>query len=316
MIGAEVKNQLKKNLLDDMFTTQAQRDDAKREKIIDIKISDIDDFPNHPFKVLVNDDMKTMINSIKQYGVLSPALVREKANGRYEMISGHRRKFASDCAELETIPCVVRNLTDDEATILMIDSNLSQREKILPSERAFAYKMKLEAMTHQGVSKIQSTTSRPLVDKLKTADIIGKENDESGRQVQRYIRLTYLDSKLLDMVDEGTIAFRPAVELSYLTQEEQKVVLDSIAFNQSTPSLEQAIKLKKLSQDRELDVDTIKNILGEMKPNQIQKIGFDKRKLQSVLPKNLDDNKIEDYVLKSIKYYTEYLRNKSRDDSR
>lgn len=313
MIGAEVKNQLKKNLLDDMFTTQAQRDDAKREKIIDIKISDIDDFPNHPFKVLVNDDMKTMINSIKQYGVLSPALVREKANGRYEMISGHRRKFASDCAELATIPCVVRNLTDDEATILMIDSNLSQREKILPSERAFAYRMKLEAMTHQGVSKIQSTTSRPLVDKLKTADIIGKENDESGRQVQRYIRLTYLDSKLLDMVDEGTIAFRPAVELSYLTQEEQKVVLDSIAFNQSTPSLEQAIKLKKLSQDGELDVDTIKNILGEMKPNQIQKIGFDKRKLQSVLPKNLDDSKIEDYVLKSIKYYTEYLRNKSRD---
>lgn len=310
MIKEELKNQLKKNLLDDMFTTQEQRDDAKREKVIDIKITDIDDFPKHPFKVLANEDMKNMIASVKEYGVLSPALVRQKSDGRYEMISGHRRKFASQCANLNTIPCIVRNLTDDEATILMIDSNLSQREKILPSERAFAYKMKLEAIKHQG--RKECLTSTPLVEKL-SSEIIGSENNESREQVRRYIRLTYLNTELLDLVDNGTIAFRPAVELSYLKKDEQEILVDFIKYNQSTPSLEQAIKLKNLSQENLLDVDEMHDILSSLKPNQKSKLKFDRERLRTVLPKNIEENKIEDYVVKSIEYYTKYLRHKNRE---
>lgn len=310
MIKEELKNQLKKNLLDDMFTTQEQRDDAKREKVIDIKITDIDDFPKHLFKVLANEDMKNMIASVKEYGVLSPALVRQKSDGRYEMISGHRRKFASQCANLNTIPCIVRNLTDDEATILMIDSNLSQREKILPSERAFAYKMKLEAIKHQG--RKECLTSTPLVEKL-SSEIIGSENNESREQVRRYIRLTYLNTELLDLVDNGTIAFRPAVELSYLKKDEQEILVDFIKYNQSTPSLEQAIKLKKLSQENLLDVDEMHDILSSLKPNQKSKLKFDRERLRTVLPKNIEENKIEDYVVKSIEYYTKYLRHKNRE---
>lgn len=310
MIKEELKNQLKKNLLDDMFTTQEQRDDAKREKVIDIKITDIDDFPKHPFKVLANEDMKNMIASVKEYGVLSPALVRQKSDGRYEMISGHRRKFASQCANLNTIPCIVRNLTDDEATILMIDSNLSQREKILPSERAFAYKMKLEAIKHQG--RKECLTSTPLVEKL-SSEIIGSENNESREQVRRYIRLIYLNTELLDLVDNGTIAFRPAVELSYLKKDEQEILVDFIKYNQSTPSLEQAIKLKKLSQENLLDVDKMHDILSSLKPNQKSKLKFDRERLRTVLPKNIEENKIEDYVVKSIEYYTKYLRHKNRE---
>lgn len=252
--------------------------------------------------------MKNMIASVKEYGVLSPALVRQKSDGRYEMISGHRRKFASQCANLNKIPCIVRNLTDDEATILMIDSNLSQREKILPSERAFAYKMKLEAINHQGIP-----TSRPMVEKLNSVDVIGKENDESGRQVQRYIRLTYLNTELLDLVDNGTIAFRPAVELSYLKKDEQEILVDFIKYNQSTPSLEQAIKLKKLSQENLLDVDEMHDILNSLKPNQKSKLKFDRERLRTVLPKNIEETKIEDYVVKSIEYYTKYLRHKNRE---
>lgn len=310
MIKEELKNQLKKNLLDDMFTTQEQRDDEKREKVIDIKITNIDDFPKHPFKVLANEDMKNMIASVKEYGVLSPALVRQKSDGRYEMISGHRRKFASQCANLNTIPCIVRNLTDDEATILMIDSNLSQREKILPSERAFAYKMKLEAIKHQG--RKECLTSTPLVEKL-SSEIIGSENNESREQVRRYIRLTYLNTELLDLVDNGTIAFRPAVELSYLKKDEQEILVDFIKYNQSTPSLEQAIKLKKLSQENLLDVDEMHDILSSLKPNQKSKLKFDRERLRTVLPKNIEENKIEDYVVKSIEYYTKYLRHKNRE---
>lgn len=310
MIKEELKNQLKKNLLDDMFTTQEQRDDAKREKVINIKITDIDDFPKHPFKVLANEDMKNMIASVKEYGVLSPTLVRQKSDGRYEMISGHRRKFASQCANLNTIPCIVRNLTDDEATILMIDSNLSQREKILPSERAFAYKMKLEAIKHQG--RKECLTSTPLVEKL-SSEIIGSENNESREQVRRYIRLTYLNTELLDLVDNGTIAFRPAVELSYLKKDEQEILVDFIKYNQSTPSLEQAIKLKKLSQENLLDVDEMHDILSSLKPNQKSKLKFDRERLRTVLPKNIEENKIEDYVVKSIEYYTKYLRHKNRE---
>ena len=243
--------------IDDIFTTQKERDEANLEKIVNISINEIDDYPKHPFKVLVNDEMQEMVDSIKEKGVLVPTIVRQKDNGRYEMISGHRRKKASELANLKTIPCIVRDLTDDEATIIMVDSNL-QREKILPSEKAFAYKMKLEAMKHQG-----KETSRPVVGKLETADLIGKKNSDSGRQVQRYIRLTELIPELLQMVDNDSqklspsIAFRPAVEISYLTKEEQTSLLDLIECYDCTPSLSQSIKLKSLSQSKSLTVDNM-----------------------------------------------------------
>ena len=217
--------------LDDIFTTQKERDEADLEKVVYISIKDIDDFPEHPFKVIENDEMKEMIDSIKEKGVLVPTIIRPKANGRYEMISGHRRKKASELANIDTIPCIVRDLTDDEATIIMVDSNL-QREKILPSEKAFAYKLKMEALKHQG-----KETLRPMVGKLETADFIGQQNNESGRQVQRYIRLTELIPELLKMVDNESLklspsmAFRPAVEISYLTKDEQTSLLDIMECN-------------------------------------------------------------------------------------
>jgi len=297
--------------LDDYFTTQEERDNANLEKVMNIKISDIDDFPEHPFKIIVNDEMQEMVDSIKEKGVLSPTLVRPKENGRYEMISGHRRKKASELANLETIPCIVRDLTDDEATIIMVDSNL-QREKILPSEKAFAYKMKMEALNHQG-----KETWRPMVDKLKSADILGKENGESGRQVQRFIRLTNLIPKLLDYVDNSlirdkeklSIAFRPAVELSYLTKQEQESLLDYMDINQITPSLAQAIELKQLSENGKLDIDEMEEIMDEEKPNQTPKLRVSMNRLKDVLPNNLkNDREREDYVIKAVEHYDQYLK--------
>ena len=258
--------------VDDFFTTQEERDAEKLEKVVNISLSDIDDFPKHPFKVDVNDEMQEMVESIKDKGVLVPAIVREKGNGKYEMVSGHRRKKASEILNLDTIPCIVRDLTDDEATIIMVDSNL-QREKILPSERAYAYKLKMDAIKHQG-----KETSRPMVGKLETADIIGKDNQESGRQVQRYIRLTELVPELLKMVDNDVlgltpkIAFRPAVELSYLTKEEQGELVDIIDYNDCTPSLSQAINFKVLSQNKSLTVEKMEDIMSMEKPNQTPKL--------------------------------------------
>jgi len=301
--------------LDDFFTTQEKRDEDNKEKVEEIELSLIDDFEKHPFKLIENEALLNLENSIRQNGILSPAIVRKKVDGRYEMISGHRRKFACNKIGYNTIPCIIKDLTDDEATIYMVDSNL-QREELLPSEKAFAYKLKLEALSHQGIYKPQLMTSRPLVDKLKTVDILGDENSESGRQVHRYIRLTYLNSELLDMVDKKIIAFRPAVELSYLTKEEQEMLIDFIEYNQSTPSLSQAIELKKLSFEKKLDIDTLNEILEQQKPNQIQKIKFNEKRIKSVLPKNLDRNKIEDYVVKSIDYYTKYLNRQKNRESR
>ena len=296
----ETKMQIQKIKLDDLFSTQEQRDNAKLEKIVDGKIYCIDDFPNHPFKIIDNEEMEQMKESIADNGVLIPALVRPKPDGRYEMISGHRRKFASQLALKETMPCIVRELSDDEAIIIMVDSNM-QREEILPSEKAFAYKMKLDAMKHQGV------TSRQVVGKLESAEVLGQKVGDSGRQVQRYIRLTKLIPELLDKVD---IAFNPAVELSYLTEEEQYALLDCIEYNDATPSHAQDIVMKKLSQEDSLNEEKIDDILSQEKPNQIPKMKFSEERIRSVLPKNVESDKIEDFVVKAIEYYSKHLRQK------
>ena len=299
----ETKMQIPKIKLYDLFSTQEQRDNAKLEKIVDIKIDCIDDFPNHPFKIIDNEEMEQMKESIADNGVLIPALVRPKPDGRYEMISGHRRKFASQLALKETMPCIVRELSDDEAIIIMVDSNM-QREEILPSEKAFAYKMKLDAMKHQGVSFGQ------VVRKWESTDDIGKDNEDSGRQVRRYIRLTKLIPELLDKVDTKEIAFNPAVELSYLTEEEQYALLDCIEYNDATPSHAQAIVMKKLSQEGSLNEEKIDDILSQEKPNQIPKMKFSEERIRSVLPKNVENDKIEDFVVKAIEYYSKHLRQK------
>ena len=301
----ETRMPLPKMNLDDLFSTQEERDNANLEKVIEIKITDITDFPNHPFKVKDDNEMDKMRQSVEQYGVVHPILVRPTKDGKYEMISGHRRKRASELANKETIPCIVRNLSDDEATIIMVDSNM-QREEILPSEKAFAYKMKLEALGHQG--KSTELTSGQVVRKLETADIIGKENDESGRQVRRYIRLTELIPELLEMVDDKKIAFNPAVEISYLDEDNQYALLDCIEYSDATPSHAQAIVMKKLFQSGELDADKIDDILSEEKPNQKQKIKFDNDRIRNVLPKNIEEPKIEDFVVKAIEHYSKYLR--------
>lgn len=297
------KSKLNLPSFDKLFTSQEERTYDSLEKVQDIDINLIDDFPKHPFKVLDNDDLIALSESIKEKGVLVPAIVREKANGRYELISGHRRKRASTLALKSNLPCIIRNLSDDEATIVMVDSNM-QREEILPSEKAFAYKMKLEAMKHQGVSLGQ------VVQNLDTADEIGKENDDSGRQVRRYIRLTNLVPNLLELVDNKTIAFNPAVELSYLKKDEQSAVLDFIEYNETTPSHAQAIQMKKLSQQGLLNADKIDDILSQSKPNQIPKIKFNENRIKSVLPKSIAEDKIEDFVVKSIEFYSKHLMQK------
>lgn len=297
--------------IDDLFTTQEERDNANLEKVVDIRISDIDDFPKHPFQVIKNAEMDEMVESIKSKGVLVPAIVRKKENGKYEMISGHRRKKASELADLDTIPCIVRDLSDDEATIIMVDSNL-QREKLLPSEKAFAYKLKMEALSHQG-----KITSRQVVEKSITADIIGKGNNESGRQVQRYIRLTYLLPKLLEYVDNSvikdseklSIALSPAVEISFLKREEQKSLLDYIEFNQITPSQHQAIELKKMSESNTFTIEKMEKILDVEKPNQTPALKVSMNKLKPVLPSNLrSDKEREDYVIKAVVFYDKHQK--------
>ena len=299
--------------LDDFFTSQEQRDDDKKEKVETIDISLIDDFKEHPFKVIENDELKSLEESIQTSGVLSPVIVRPKDDGRYEMISGHRRKFACNKLGIETIPCLVKNLTDDEATIFMVDSNL-QREKLLPSEKAFAYKMKYEALKHQGTSLPQGTTLRPVGTKLRSDSILAEEVNESARQIQRYIRLTNLVPELLEMVDNAecglspSIAFRPAVELSYLMEDEQRDLVDFIDDEEATPSLAQAIKMKKLSQDGNLDIDTIHEIMEEQKANQITKFKIPEEKLMKVIPKNVDRSNVEDFVIKACEYYSKHLR--------
>ncbi len=291
--------------LDDLFTTEEERTNAKLEKVIDIKINDIDDFPDHPFKVIENEEMYNMRDSIKENGVLVPALVRQKTDGRYEMVSGHRRKYASQLANKETLPCIVRSLTDDEATIIMVDSNI-QREEILPSEKGFAYKMKLEALSHQG--KRNDLTSSQVATRLDTATLIGKENGDSRDTVFRYIKLTELIPELLDLVDKKEIALLPAFELAFLKDEEQYAVLDCIECNVATPSHAQARILKRLSQEGTLTQDKIDDILSQEKPNQIPKIKLNESRIRNVLPKGITDDKIEDFVVNAIDFYKKHLQ--------
>lgn len=297
--------------IDDFFTTEEERQSADLEKVRNIKLDEIDDFPEHPFKIVINEEMQDMVDSIKEKGVLSPTLVRPKSDGRYEMISGHRRKKASEILKLETIPCIVRELTDDEATIIMVDSNL-QREILLPSEKAFAYKMKLDALNHQG-----KVTSRQVVGKLESADIVGEKNGDSGRQVQRYVRLTYLLPKLLEYVDNSVIkdkdklkiALSPAVEISYLSQNEQKSLLDYIDINLITPSHAQAIQLKEMSQNGKFTVEDMEKLLDMEKPNQVAKLPISMNRLKNVLPKELkNDRERENYVIEAVEFYVNHQK--------
>ena len=306
--------ELKLNLpsVDDLFSTQEERDDAQREKVMQIPLGEISGFPNHPFKVRMDEAMQEMAQSVKEYGVLVPALVRPKEGGGYEMVAGHRRKAASELAGVETIPCIVRSLTDDEATIIMVDSNL-QRERILPSEKAFAYKMKLEAMKRQG--QRSDLTSSPVGMKLdgkQSLDILGEQSGESRNQIHRYIRLTELEPPILDMVDDGKIAFRPAVELSYLPKEQQQSLLTTMECEDCTPSLAQAIKMKQFSQEGRLNEDVILSILSEEKPNQVEQFKMPRERISKYFPPGTPAQKIEDTIIKALELYRKRQRDMER----
>lgn len=296
---------------DDLFSTQEERDEAKRETLIDIPITEISDFPNHPFKVKMDESMVTLAESVKEYGVLNPALVRPKPEGGYEMIAGHRRKLASELANRQDIPCIVRNLSDDEATIVMVDSNL-QREEVLPSEKAFAYKMKLTAMKRQG--KRTDLTSTPLARKLKgkeSAEILGEQVGESKDTIRRYIRLTELIPPILDMVDGGKIAMRPAVELSYLPKEQQQELFDTMELEDCTPSHAQAIKLRKFAEAGKLNEEVILSIMLEEKPNQVEQFKIPKRRLDKYFSPGTTTKQMEDTIIKALELYRR--REKSRE---
>lgn len=279
--------------LDDLFTTQAERDDAKLERVKNIPLNELHPFKNHPFKILNNEEMERMIESIRKVGTITPALARPLPDSGYELISGHRRLAACQVLGIETMPVIVREMSDDEAVIAMVDANL-QRETILPSEKAFAYKMKLEAIKHQGV------TSRQVGEKLLSVTQVSRDSDDSERQIQRYIRLTYLIPELLSMVDDNKIAFNPAVEISYLDREEQLTLLDAINMNDCTPSHAQSIRLKKMSQDGLLTADAIYAILSEEKPNQKEQIKLPRDELRKYFPQNYSDEQIKRDILKGL----------------
>ena len=294
----EQKQEMKLPKLDDLFTSQVQRDYDNAEKVEIIDISKIKNFPDHPFKVLDDDKMEEMVRSVKEYGVLLPVIVRPKQDGTYEMISGHRRKRACELAGIKQIKCIVKDLSDDEATILMVDSNI-QREEILPSEKAFAYKMKLEAMKHQGIRN--DLTLSPLDTKLDNAKSIGEENGDGRAQVFRYIRLTYLIPELLEQVDLKRIAFRPAVELSYLSEDNQYVVQNIFEFDEVTPSLSQAIRLKKLEQEGKLTEEKIEEIMQQEKPNQKAFIKIHNEKIDKYIPTKIKESgKVEDFIIQCV----------------
>lgn len=300
--------------LDSLFTTQEQRDEAKRDSVQDIPISQISDFPEHPFKVKQDEAMLEMAESVRQYGVLVPGLVRQLEDGSYQMVSGHRRKMASELAGRDTIPCIVRDLTDDEAVIIMVDSNL-QRERVLPSEKAFAYKMKLDAMRRQG--QRTDLTSTPVVEKLKGKDalssaIVGKTSGDSYEQVRRFIRLTNLIPEILDMVDDGRIAFRPAVELSYLAEQEQCALYDTMGREDCTPSLAQAIKMKAFSRDGKLTDAVILSIMEEEKPNQKEQFRIPKERISKYFKPGTPARTMEDTIIKALDYYRKRQREMER----
>ncbi len=299
--------------LDDLFSTQELRDDAKLSKIRDIPLELIDDYPDHPFKVRDDEDMIQLVESVKERGVITPATVRQKEDGRYELISGHRRKRACELAGFEALRCEVVDLDRDAATVLMVESNY-QRSQILPSEKAFAYKMRLEAMKRQA--------GRPSKDNLVPVGLnfsrveLSEQSGESQTQIQRYIRLTNLVPELLDLVDEGKIKMRPAVELSYLDEDSQRAVVDEIDLNQCTPSHAQTIRMRQFFTDGKLTPEVVSAIMGEEKPNQREKIVLRGDKVRSLIPKNIPVSQTEDYVVKALEHYSRFLRQRAERDSR
>ena len=304
--------------LDDLFTTQAQRDEEQLSKIRDIPLELIDDFPDHPFKVRDDEDMMQLVESVKERGVITPATVRQKEDGRYELVSGHRRKRACELAGFETLRSEIVDLDRDEATILMVESNF-QRSEILPSEKAFAYKMRLEAMKRQG--QRTDLTSTPLVEKLAGKDAlsvsrIGEEVGDSREQIRRYIRLTNLVPELLEFVDEGRIKMRPAVELSYLDEDCQRDVVDEIDLNDATPSHDQTIRMRKLFNEGNLTTEAIHAVMSEEKPNQKEKIVLRGDRVRQLIPKNIPVSQTEDFVCKALEHYNKFLRNRAERDSR
>lgn len=302
--------------LDDLFSTQEMRDDAKLAKIRDIPLELIDDFPDHPFKVRDDEDMMQLVESVKERGVITPATVRQKEDGRYELISGHRRKRACELAGFETLRCEVVDLTRDEATILMVESNF-QRSQILPSEKAFAYKMRLEAMKRQG--QRTDLTSSPVATKLSQgrSDVeLAEQVGESKDQIRRYIRLTNLVPELLDLVDEGRMKMRPAVEISFLDEDCQRDLVDEIDLNDCTPSHDQTIRMRKMFEEKKLTPEAIQAIMSEQKPNQRERIVLSGDKVRQYIPKNIPLNQTEDYVCKALEHYAGYLRKRAERDAR
>ena len=300
---------------DDLFQTDESREEAKLSKIRDIPISEIDEFPDHPFKVLMDEDMEQLVESIKRNGVMTPATVRLKEDGRYELVSGHRRKKACELAGLETLKCEVKELTRDEAIIVMVESNL-QRSTILPSEKAFAYKMRLEAMKRQAGRPTKENYS-PMGNNLEFAtssDELADKVGESKNQIFRFIRLTELVPEILQMVDERQIAFRPAVEISYLTEEQQYTLLEAMSYNDATPSLAQAIKMKKFMQEGKLTGEVIQSIMEEEKPNQREKPAFRDERITKLIPKSVPKGQEADFVVKALEFYNRHLqRNKAQE---
>ena len=300
--------------LDDLFSTQELRDDAKLSKIRDIPLELIDDFPDHPFKVRDDEDMIQLVESVKERGVITPATVRQKEDGRYELISGHRRKRACELAGFEALRCEVVDLDRDAATVLMVESNY-QRSQILPSEKAFAYKMRLEAMKRQG--QRSDLTLSPVGTKFdRSSEAITEETGDSRNQIHRYIRLTNLVQELLDLVDEGKIKMRPAVELSYLDEDSQRAVVDEIDLNQCTPSHDQTIRMRKFFTEGKLTPEVVSAIMSEEKPNQREKIVLRGDKVRSLIPKNIPVSQTEDYVVKALEHYSRFLRQRAERDNR
>lgn len=300
---------------DELFMNDRERKENKLPKIFEIPLTEIDDFPNHPFKVRLDEDMDQLVESVKSRGVITPVTLRQKENGRYEIVSGHRRKKACELAGLETVPAEIKELTKDEAIILMVESNF-QRSTILPSEKAFAYKMRLEAMNRQG-KRTDLDTSRPVGAKLRenrSDEKLALETGDSARQIQRYIRLTELQPELLDLVDEGKIGLRPAVELSYLNDVEQEDLIEAIDLADATPSHAQTIKMRRFSEEGKLSPEVIESIMTEEKPNQKEKFTFKAERLRQFIPKSVPYEKTEEYVCKALEHYQRYLeRQKERD---
>ncbi len=303
--------------LDDLFTTQAQREEERLSKIRDIPLELIDDFPDHPFKVRDDEDMQQLVESIKERGVITPATVRQKEDGRYELVSGHRRKRASELAGFETLRCEVVELNRDEATILMVESNF-QRSQILPSEKAFAYKMRLEAMKRQAgrPSKENSDPVGPNLIGTRSNSLLAEETGDSTSQIKRYVRLTNLVPELLEFVDEGRIKMRPAVELSYLDEDCQRDVVDEIDMNDATPSHDQTIRMRKFFDEGKLTTEAIQAIMSEEKPNQKEKIVLRGDRVRQLIPKNIPISQTEDFVCKALEHYNKYLRQRAERDSR